>query len=86
MFNHLPANAPKPHLDRRLKIRPFPSVLARNLEPAASYHVAQDLAGSERLVGEQTLRHRLHERGPLASEPDGAGEPYLGGPLKRCVV
>jgi hypothetical protein len=41
------------------------------LDPAASYHVAQELAGSERLVGEQTLRHRLHERGLLASVDAG---------------
>jgi len=38
------------------------------LEPTISYQVAQDLAGSERiLVGEQTLRHRLREGGLLAS-------------------
>jgi hypothetical protein len=41
------------------------------LDPAASYHVAQELAGAERLVGEQTLRHRLHERGLLASVDAG---------------
>jgi hypothetical protein len=41
------------------------------LEPAASYQVAQDMAGSHRLVGEQTLRHRLHERGLLASIDEG---------------
>jgi hypothetical protein len=33
--------------------------------------VAQELAGSERLVGEQTLRHRLRERGLLASVDAG---------------
>ncbi len=38
------------------------------LEPAASYQVAQQVAGAERLaVSEQTLRHRLGERGLLAS-------------------
>src|SRR6266849_3206831 len=38
------------------------------LEPAASYHVAQQAAGVERLaVSEQTLRHRLREHGLLAS-------------------
>jgi len=38
------------------------------LEPAISYQAAQELAGAERLpVGEQTLRHRLRERGLLAS-------------------
>jgi len=37
------------------------------LEPAASYQVAQELTGADCLVGEQTLRHRLRERGLLAS-------------------
>jgi hypothetical protein len=37
------------------------------LEPVARYQVAQELAGADRLVGEQTLRHRLRERGLLAS-------------------
>jgi hypothetical protein len=38
------------------------------LEPAASYHVAQQVAGTEPLsVSEQTLRHRLRERGLLVS-------------------
>ena len=38
------------------------------LEPAASYQVAQQAAGLERLpVSEQTLRHRLREHGLLAS-------------------
>jgi hypothetical protein len=38
------------------------------LEPAASYRVAQQAAGMERLpVSEQALRHRLRERGLLAS-------------------
>jgi hypothetical protein len=41
------------------------------LDPAASYQVACDLAGSERLVGEQALRHRLRERGFLASVDAG---------------
>jgi hypothetical protein len=56
------------------------------LDPAPSYQVAQELAGSERLVGEQTLRHRLRERGLLASRrhrpPDGTGAPHFGGPPK----
>ena len=38
------------------------------LDPAVSYQVVQQLAGAERLaVSEQTLRHRLRERGFLAS-------------------
>ena len=38
------------------------------LEPLASYQVAQQFAGIERLpVSEQTLRRRLHVRGLLAS-------------------
>jgi hypothetical protein len=38
------------------------------LEPAASYQVAQQMAGPERLpVGAQTLRQRLREHGLLAS-------------------
>ena len=38
------------------------------LDPAASYQVAQHVAGAERLpVGAQTLRHRLREHGLLAS-------------------
>jgi hypothetical protein len=41
------------------------------LEPGASYQVAQELAGPDRLVGEQTLRHRLRERGLLASIDTG---------------
>jgi hypothetical protein len=41
------------------------------LDPAASYQVACDLAGSERLVGEQTLRHQLRERGFLVSVDAG---------------
>ncbi len=37
------------------------------MEPAASYHLAQQLAGPERLpISAQTLRHRLRERGLLA--------------------
>jgi hypothetical protein len=47
------------------------------LEPAASYEVAQQIAGAERLpVGAQTLRHRLREQGLLASV-DAAGEMLL---------
>ncbi len=41
------------------------------LEPATSYQVARELAGTDRLVGEQTLRHRLRERGLLASIDGG---------------
>ena len=41
------------------------------LDPGASYQVACDLASSERLVGEQTLRHRLRESGLLASVDTG---------------
>jgi hypothetical protein len=42
------------------------------LEPSISYQVAQQMAGAERLLGsEQTLRHRLHERGLLASTDAG---------------
>jgi hypothetical protein len=41
------------------------------LEPEASYQVAQELAGADRLVGEQTLRHRPRERGLLASIDEG---------------
>jgi len=38
------------------------------LEPAASYQIAQQVAGVERLpIGAQTLRHRLREQGLLAS-------------------
>jgi hypothetical protein len=38
------------------------------LDPEASYRVIQQMAGGERLaVSEQTLRHRLRERGLLAS-------------------
>jgi hypothetical protein len=37
------------------------------LEPSASYQVAQQMAGTERLpLSEQTLRHRLREHGLLA--------------------
>ena len=42
------------------------------LESAASYQVAQKMAGAERIpVSEQTLRHRLRERGLLASIDTG---------------
>jgi hypothetical protein len=42
------------------------------LEPAASYRVAQQMAGSEPLpVSAQTLRHRLREHGLLASIDTG---------------
>ena len=38
------------------------------LDPAASYTVAQQVAGTRRIpLGEQSLRGRLHERGLLAS-------------------
>jgi len=42
------------------------------LDPRASYRMAQEFAGAERLsVSEQTLRHRLRERGLLASIDEG---------------
>ena len=42
------------------------------LELAASYQIAQDLAGNERLtLSQQTLHHRLQERGLLASVDHG---------------
>jgi hypothetical protein len=42
------------------------------LEPTASYQVAQQAAGTERLpVSEQTLRHRLREHGLLVSIDTG---------------
>jgi hypothetical protein len=42
------------------------------LDSAVSYQVAQQLAGAERIqVSEQTLRHRLRERGLLASLDSG---------------
>ena len=42
------------------------------LEPDASYEVAQNIAGTERLpVSSQTLRHRLREHGLLASVDAG---------------
>jgi hypothetical protein len=41
------------------------------LEPTASYKVAQRLAGSNPMMGEQTLRRRLRERGLLASVDEG---------------
>lgn len=42
------------------------------LNPAASYEVAQQMAGSKRLtVSEQTLRHRMRERNLLASVDAG---------------
>src|SRR5580704_12534238 len=42
------------------------------LEPNASYEVAQQTAGTERLpVSAQTLRHRLREHGVLASVDPG---------------
>jgi len=42
------------------------------LEPAASYELAQQIAGAEGLpVGAQTLRHRLREHGLLASLDTG---------------
>jgi hypothetical protein len=41
------------------------------LEPAVSYQVARQLAGAEIAVSEQTLRHRLRERGLLTSIDPG---------------
>jgi hypothetical protein len=42
------------------------------LEPTASYQIAQDLAGNERLtLSQQTLHHRLRESGLLASIDHG---------------
>ena len=42
------------------------------LEPAASYRIAQALAGTERLaLSQQTLHHRLRESGILASVDGG---------------
>ena len=42
------------------------------LEPTASYHAAQRMAGSERLpIGARTLRHRLHEQNLLLSVDAG---------------
>jgi hypothetical protein len=42
------------------------------LDPAASYHLAQRLAGTQPLlIGEQTLRHRLHQRRLLATVDAG---------------
>ena len=44
------------------------------LDPQVGYQVAQDLAGVERMcVSEQALRHRLRERGLLASLDAGRG-------------
>jgi hypothetical protein len=41
-------------------------------DPAASYQIAQDLAGNERLtLSQQTLHHRLRESGLLASIDHG---------------
>jgi hypothetical protein len=52
------------------------------LEPATSYQVAQQVAGAARLpVGEQTLRHRMHQRGLLASID--AGRQML--PVRRTL-
>jgi len=42
------------------------------LDPAASYHIAQQLAGTQALpISEQTLRHRLHQRRLLATVDAG---------------
>jgi hypothetical protein len=42
------------------------------LDPAASYHIAQQLAGTQPLlISEQTLRHRLHQRRLLATVDAG---------------
>lgn len=44
------------------------------LEPAASYQMAHQMAGTERLpVSEQALRHQLRQRGLLASMDAGRG-------------
>ena len=44
------------------------------LKPQASYQIAQELAGAERMaVSEQTLRQRLRQRGLLASMDRGRG-------------
>jgi hypothetical protein len=44
------------------------------LDPQAGYQVAQELAGVERMgVSQQALRHRLRERGLLASLDAGRG-------------
>ncbi len=42
------------------------------LDPIVSYHIAQAIAGSERLtLSQQTLRHRLRESGLLVSVDEG---------------
>ncbi len=42
------------------------------LEPMASYQVAQQIPGTDRVpISEQTLRHRLHQHGLLASIDTG---------------
>ena len=42
------------------------------LDPIASYQLAQQMAGNHRLpISEQTLRHRLHQHGLLASIDTG---------------
>ncbi len=55
------------------------------LEPAASYEVAQQMAGAERLpVSAQTLRHRLRECGLLASIDVGRQMLTVRRTLERC--
>ena len=42
------------------------------LDPAASYHIAQQMAGTQPLlISERTLRHRLHQRRLLATVDAG---------------
>ena len=55
------------------------------LEPTASYQVAQLAAGVERLpVSEQALRHRLRERGLLASIDVGRHRLWVRRSLEGC--
>ncbi len=61
------------------------------LEPTASYQVAQELAGAERLpVAEQKLRQCLREHGVLASIDTGRqmlmGAPDLGRPVETSAA
>ena len=61
------------------------------LDPAVSYQVAQQLAGTERItVSEQTLRQRLRQLGLLASIDAGRGmvqvHRTLEGARDRCSI